>query len=128
MFSSTWSSLTRKPHSLGAVVPPGDHLGAPYQNLSIILCSGTQPFWYQRPVSWKIIFSYPGWGSWFWDDSSTLYLLCTLRQWQPTPVLLLGKSHGRRSLVGYSSPQDLKESDTTERLHFAYYYYYYIVI
>ena len=24
------------------------------------------------------------------------------RKWQPTPVLLLGKSHGRRSLVGYS--------------------------
>ena len=23
-------------------------------------------------------------------------------QWQPTPVLLPGKSHGRRSLVGYS--------------------------
>ena len=25
-----------------------------------------------------------------------------LRQWHPTPVLLPGKSHGRRSLVGYS--------------------------
>ena len=25
------------------------------------------------------------------------------RQWHPTPVLLPGKSHGRRSLVGYSS-------------------------
>ena len=25
------------------------------------------------------------------------------RQWQPTPVLLPGKSHGRRSLVGCSS-------------------------
>ena len=24
------------------------------------------------------------------------------RQWQPTPVLLPGKSHGRRSLVGFS--------------------------
>ena len=39
------------------------------------------------------------------------------RQWQPTPVLLLGKSHGRRSLVG-CSPWGRKESDTTERLHF----------
>ena len=39
------------------------------------------------------------------------------RQWQPTPVLLPGKSHGRRSLVG-CSPWGLKESDTTERLHF----------
>ena len=38
-------------------------------------------------------------------------------QWQPTPVLLPGKSHGRRSLVGYS-PWGHEESDTTERLHF----------
>ena len=39
------------------------------------------------------------------------------RQWQPTPVLLPGKSHGRRSLVG-CSPWGREESDTTERLHF----------
>ena len=38
-------------------------------------------------------------------------------QWHPTPVLLPGKSHGRRSLVGYS-PWGRWESDTTERLHF----------
>ena len=25
------------------------------------------------------------------------------RKWQPTPVLLLGKSHGHRSLAGFSS-------------------------
>ena len=39
------------------------------------------------------------------------------RQWHPTPVLLPGKSHGWRSLVG-CSPWGLEESDTTERLHF----------
>ena len=39
------------------------------------------------------------------------------RQWQSTPVLLPGKSHGWRSLVG-CSPWGLKESDTTEPLHF----------
>ena len=39
------------------------------------------------------------------------------RQWQPTPVLLPGKSHGWRSLVG-CSPWGRWESDTTERLHF----------
>ena len=39
------------------------------------------------------------------------------RQWHPTPVLLPGKSHGRRGLVG-CSPWGHKESDTTERLHF----------
>ena len=39
------------------------------------------------------------------------------RKWHPTPVLLLGKSHGQRTLVGYS-PWGHKESDMTERLHF----------
>ena len=39
------------------------------------------------------------------------------RQWHPTPVLLPGKSHGRRSLVG-CSPWGHKELDTTERLYF----------
>ena len=38
------------------------------------------------------------------------------RKWQPTPVLLPGKSHGQRSLVGYS-PWGRKESDMTERFH-----------
>ena len=37
------------------------------------------------------------------------------RKWQPTPIFLLGKSHGQRSLVDYS-PWGHKESDTTERL------------
>ena len=39
------------------------------------------------------------------------------RQWHPTPVLLPGKSCGRRSLVG-CSPRGREESDTTERFHF----------
>ena len=38
------------------------------------------------------------------------------RKWQPTPVFLLGKSHGQRSLAGYS-PWGCKESDTTGQLH-----------
>ena len=39
------------------------------------------------------------------------------RQWHPTPVLVPGKSHGRRSLVRCRlwGPE---ESDMTERLHF----------
>ena len=36
-----------------------------------------------------------------------------LRKWQPTPVFLPEKSHGQRSLEGYS-PGHLKESATTE--------------
>ena len=39
------------------------------------------------------------------------------RKWHPTPVLSPGKSHGWRSLVGYS-PCGHKESDMTEQLHF----------
>ena len=39
------------------------------------------------------------------------------RRWHPTPVLLPGKSHGWRSLVG-CSPWGSEESDTTEQLHF----------
>ena len=39
------------------------------------------------------------------------------RQWHSTPVLLPGKSHGWRSLVG-CSPWGREELDTTEQLHF----------
>jgi len=35
------------------------------------------------------------------------------REWQSIPVLLSGKSHGQRSLAGYST-WGHKESDTTE--------------
>ena len=38
------------------------------------------------------------------------------RAQQLIPVLLLGKSHGQRSLAGYS-PWGHKESDTTEHTH-----------
>ena len=40
----------------------------------------------------------------------------------PTPVLLPGKSHGWRSLVG-CSPWGHKESDMTERLHFHFFFH-----
>ena len=41
------------------------------------------------------------------------------RQWHPTPVLLPGKSHGQRSLVG-CSPWGRWELDTTQWLHFTF--------
>ena len=41
------------------------------------------------------------------------HLLISWLQWQPTPVLLPGKSHGHRSFVDYS-PWDHKELATTE--------------
>ena len=37
------------------------------------------------------------------------------REWQPTPVLLPGEFHGKRSLAGYS-PWVCKELDMTEHL------------
>ena len=49
----------------------------------------------------------------FW----TLLVITWRGQWQPTPVLLPGKSHGRRSLVG-CSPWGREELDMTEQLHF----------
>ena len=50
--------------------------------------------------------------------SACLYLGKTRKQQcHPTPVLLPGKSHRRRSLVG-CSPWGHEESDMTERLHF----------
>ena len=49
-----------------------------------------------------------------WVTSLSLFtFMHWRRKWQPTAVLLPGKSHGQRSLVGYS-PRGLKESDTTE--------------
>ena len=53
-----------------------------------------------------------------WDSNYKRFcVLFQRRQWHPTPVLLPGKSHGRRSLVG-CSPWGRWELDTTERLHF----------
>ena len=43
------------------------------------------------------------------------------RQWQPTPALLPGKSHGWRSLVG-CNPWGREESDMTERLFFHFHF------
>ena len=56
----------------------------------------------------------------YWKNSLSIYiyeLYIRRRQWHPTPVLLPGKSYGRRSLIG-CSPWDREESDTTGRLHF----------
>ena len=57
------------------------------------------------------------------DYMRVLYLVCftfsisySVLQWHPTPVLLPGKSRGRRSLAG-CSPWGRQELDTTERLH-----------
>ena len=64
-------------------------------------------FWYKKPKC-KVIFKNNG--------QIHTYVIYRRRQWHPTPVLLPGKSHGQRSLVG--SPWGHGESDVTVWLHF----------
>ena len=65
--------------------------------------------------SWLLVFLYSC------INKKNIYIIFVLyiqrRQWHPTPVLLPGKSHGQRSLVG-CSPWGREESDATEQLHF----------
>ena len=49
---------------------------------------------------------------------SCMVILYCRRKWQPSPVFLPGKFHGKRSLAGYS-PQSHKELDTTEAIQHA---------
>ena len=51
------------------------------------------------------------------DQIANIHWIIQRRQWQLTPVLLPGKSHGWSSLVG-CSPWGRWGSDMTERLHF----------
>jgi len=56
----------------------------------------------------------------FFKKSIILLKICAgfrRGQWHPTPVLLPGRSHGRRGLEG-CSPWGCWRSDMTERLHF----------
>ena len=76
------------PHSPLVFLVCEQHLGVSFcqsPNLTFTLSflfsvynSAPQHFWHQGPVSWKPVFHGPGQGGWFWDDSSTLHLLCTL--------------------------------------------------
>ena len=57
---------------------------------------------------------------WLWASVSSPewhHLMTSLETAMATPVLLPGKSHGRRSLVG-CSPWGREESNMTEQLHF----------
>ena len=70
------------------------------------------------PLVWKFSLCLTAW----WavrvaPHDHFFFLLILLRCLWHTTVLLPGKSHGRRSLVGYS-PWGCEESDMTERLHF----------
>ena len=79
---------------------------------------------------WKILNSHgEGWGLPWWlngKESTCQYRRVRFYLWvgkipwrrkcQPIPVFLPAKSHGQRSLAGYS-PWGCKKSDTTEHAH-----------
>ena len=72
--------------------------------------SQTRASWWLRGQSVFLKCGRPGFDPW-------VRKIPWSRKRQPILVLLPGKSHGWRSLVGYS-PWGHKESDLTERLHF----------
>ena len=75
------------------------------------------------PPNWPshmLVCDFWAWGNVHGEGVTHIKLLrfeAICMQWQPTLVLLPGKSHGRRSLVGCST-WGREESDTTERLPF----------
>ena len=91
--------------------------GLPFPSPGIFLTQGLNLCLYHL-LRWQGDSLYcPTWGA----RNNSWHLVNTLtcvwrRHWHPTPVLLPGKSHGQRSLVG-CSPWGREESDTTERLH-----------
>ena len=68
------------------------------------------------------------WASWWLSDKESacqyrryqfdlwVTKISRRRQWQPTPLLLPGKSYGQRSLAGYS-PWSPKELNVTEHTY-----------
>ena len=81
--------------------------------------------WGLRQDLWSKAFSFPEMN--YKNSNYSVLWIITYNLWmrwrrksQPTPVFLPGKSHGQRSLVGYS-PWGPKELDTTERLHFLFF-------
>ena len=57
---------------------------------------------------------------------ATSMMIIWRRKWQPTPVLLLRKFHGRRSQVGYN--RGVAESDTSEQLHLHFFTFTFMMI
>ena len=57
-----------------------------------------------------------------WQQTQKKELFQLVLEWHPTAVLLPGKSHGWRTLVG-CSPWGHEESDTTEQPHFDFHFH-----
>ena len=124
-FLTPWTITHQAPLSLGfsrqeywsglPCPPPRDlpHPGieaTPPMSLALQVDSLPRLPWWLRQLSVCLQWGRPGFDSWVGK-------IPWRRKWQSTPALLPGKSHGWRSLIGYS-PWGRKESDTTERLHF----------
>ena len=99
------------------------YLNRKYRNTKIFHYNFTKMLLNPYYVKWysiqRRVYLNP-WTSFLHKGGKTLdifSLIIRRRQWHPTPILLFGKSHGRRSLVG-CSPWGCYELDTTERLHF----------
>ena len=103
----------------GAVV--NDAFKISVSRCSLLVCRNRIEFFYADLLSYRLLWwlrwqsvclqcGRPGFSPWVGKSPWR-------RKWQSTPVLLPRKSHGQRSLAGYS-PRGRKESDTTERLHF----------
>ena len=87
------------------------HLDISHSNRYVVVsCLEKTMATYSSTLAWKIPWT---------EEPGRLQSMALrrIRQWQPTLVLLPGKSHGQRSLVG-CSPWRCEESDSTEWLHF----------
>ena len=105
----SWSFLILHLPPPPSLVQPSAHVSRKWYLVSLWLQMCNLSFHICR----KILFI----GYWYFFSCSQLHMASRRRQWQPAPVLLPGKSHGRGSLIGYS-PWGCQELDTTERLHF----------
>ena len=94
--------FTHSAHVLHAFWPHSHHT----YSRNLVICLVTWLPWWLRSESICLQCRRPGFDPWVGKSPWR-------RKWQPTPVFLPGKSHGWRSLVGYS-PWGCKESDTTE--------------
>ena len=90
-------------------IVPGRELSS-FRNCLSFLPLRDHSLYYLLTTAWKEL-------SCISSSFTVIYARKQRRQWQPTPVLLPGKSRGWKSLVG-CSPWGHYKLDTTERLHF----------
>ena len=100
---------TQSPSPCSSPLLTGTSAGDTQTQFCLSLCGVSGSWGLSEPSEhlWKV------WGLFLNAISPLLTSCCRKRQRQPTPVLLPGKSHGRRSLIGCSS-WGREELGTTE--------------